>query len=72
MGLFRPSRERRGPDRFVWWKVASFAVGAALGLAGIFMHVDGLVLAAVVVLAVGVGLRLLAGRGDEEEPPPEP
>ncbi len=55
---------RRGPDPYYRWKVASFTVGAAFGLAGIFTGRDNLVLIAIPILAVGVGLRWLPRRGE--------
>jgi hypothetical protein len=75
MGLFRP--RRTGPaSRWLEWKVRIFTIGAVLGLAGIFLDERGLVSAALVVLAVGAGLRLLpeergpgdGGEVDDEEP----
>ncbi len=70
MGLFRPSRERRGPDPYYHWKVGLFSVGAAFGLGGIFTEHDWMILVAIPVLAVGVGLRWLPRKGEaplEEE-----
>ncbi|MCG6956403.1 MAG: hypothetical protein LJF04_10495 [Gemmatimonadetes bacterium] len=64
MGLFRPRRSGRA-SRWLEWKVRIFAVGAVLGLAGIFLDDRILVIAALVVLAVGAGLRLLP---EEKEP----
>ena len=72
MGLFRPSRERRGPDPYQHWKTLLFAIGAALGLAGIFTERDWLILVAIAVLAVGVALRWLPRPGEDDtthEPP---
>ncbi len=66
MGLFRPSREHYGPDPYYHWKAILFAIGAALGLGGIFTDHDWLVLAAIPVLAVGVALRWLPRPGEEE------
>ncbi len=64
MGLFRPSRERRGPDPYYHWKVALFTLGAAFGLAAIVTEHDWLILVAVPILAVGVGLRWLPRKGE--------
>jgi hypothetical protein len=58
MGLFRPRRTGRA-SRWLEWKVRIFAIGAVLGLAGIFLDEQSLVTAALVVLAVGAALRLL-------------
>ena len=64
MGLFRPRRTGRA-SRWLEWKVRIFAVGAVLGLAGIFLDESALITAALVVLAVGAALRLLP---EEREP----
>jgi hypothetical protein len=64
VGLFRPSRTRRGSDPYYDWKVAAFSLGAAFGLAGIFTNRDYLVLVAVPILALGIALRWLPRRGD--------
>jgi hypothetical protein len=58
MGLFRPSRTARA-GRWFEWKVRIFLAGATLGLAGIFLDDRRVVVAALVVLAVGVVLRAL-------------
>ena len=80
MGLFRPTRARRGPDPYYDWKVGAFTLGAALGLAGIFTNRDSLVLVAVPILALGIALRWLPRRGtgsaadhepDDDEAPSE-
>jgi hypothetical protein len=67
--LFRPDRTRRaGP--WLEWKVRIFVTGAVLGLAGIFLDERGLVVAALVVLALGVGIGLLpGGRGRPRDEP---
>ncbi len=62
MGLFRPSREQRGPDPYLLWKVALFTVGGAVALFGIFTGRDAAVLAAIVVLALGLVLRVVSSR----------
>lgn len=73
MGLFRPSRERRGPDPYYHWKVILFSIGAAFGLGGIFTDYDWLVLVAIPILAVGVALRWLPSKdgGDATGTPEE-
>jgi hypothetical protein len=53
------SREPRGPDPFLDWKVRVFVTGAVLLLAGIFLGRRELVAVAVVVLVAGLLLRLL-------------
>jgi hypothetical protein len=62
MSWFRIDKERRGEDPFLLWKVRIFAVGATLGLAGIFMNQRILVWAAIVVLVVGLVLRMASRR----------
>jgi hypothetical protein len=57
--IFRPSRETRGPDPFLNLKVVLFALGAALGIAGIISGRELLVGIGVLVLVVGVLLRFL-------------
>lgn len=67
MGLFRPSRERRGPDPYLNWKIGFFVAGAGTGITGMAMENDWLVGAAVVLLAVGVALRFLSREQPDEE-----
>ena len=40
MTPFRPSRERRGEDRFLHWKVLVFFAGAVLGANNIAMTIS--------------------------------
>ncbi|MDE2763155.1 MAG: hypothetical protein OXQ94_15735 [Gemmatimonadota bacterium] len=61
--MFRPSRERRGEDRFLAWKVRIFVAGAALALAGIGMSLSWLVWVGIGVLVVGLLLRFLPDGG---------
>ncbi len=68
MGLFRPSRERRGPDPYYHWKAILFAIGAGFGLAAMVTNHDWLIWVAVPVLAVGVALRWLPRDGEDGEP----
>lgn len=71
VGLFRPSRERYGPDPYYHWKVILFSIGAGMGLFGMISNRDWLVLAAIPVLVVGVVLRWLgrkrSAEGDQGE-----
>ena len=60
-------RDRGGPDPWLDWKVRLFAVGAGLGLAGIYLESGWLILAAVAVLFGGVTLRWIPGAGDSED-----
>ncbi|MGH7476620.1 MAG: hypothetical protein ACRELD_10050 [Longimicrobiales bacterium] len=59
MGLFRPSRETRGPDPYLDWKIGAFMLGAALGVAGMITNRRALIVAAIVVLFLGFLLRFL-------------
>lgn len=61
--IFRPDRRQRGEDRYLPHKTLIFAVGAALGIAGIAFESGWLVYAAIVVLALGVFLRFASGSG---------
>lgn len=70
--MFFHARRTDAPAAHLEWRVALFVVGAALGLAGIFLDHRGLTGAAILVLAAGVLTRLVRrGRGhgepDEEE-----
>ncbi|HEY8519088.1 MAG TPA: hypothetical protein VIN61_03335 [Gammaproteobacteria bacterium] len=66
MGLFRPDRTRREqPDRLLNLKMLIFAVGAAVALAGVAYERQALILAAIIILAVGVLLRFVPSRGDD-------
>jgi hypothetical protein len=62
--IFRPSRSRAGPDRWVHHKMLLFVLGAALGLTGVALDSTVLVNIGIVVLLVGVLLRF-AGRHRE-------
>ncbi len=62
MKIFRPSREERGPDPFLNLKLILFALGAALGIAGIISGRELFVGIGILVLAIGVLLRFLQRR----------
>ncbi len=64
MGLFRPDRARREPDRFLKLKMMVFAVGAAVALAGLAYDRRPLLLLAVAILAFGILLRFIPSRGE--------
>lgn len=71
MGLFRPSRERRGPDRWLDLKLLLFSLGAAVGLTGMLLGRDWVIFTAIGILALGVLVRFLPGEQDpagEEDP----
>jgi hypothetical protein len=59
MALLLDRKRRAG--RYLEWKVRIFAAGAVLGLAGILLDEAWLRIAAILVLAVGVVLRVLPG-----------
>jgi len=59
VSLFRPDRERRGPDPFLQVKVILFAIGAALAIAGMIAGSQLLVGIGILVLAIGVFLRFI-------------
>lgn len=61
--MFRPTRERRGEDRFLAWKVWIFVVGAAVAMAGMGFSLSWLVWAGIGVLLVGLVLRFLPDGG---------
>ena len=52
---------RRKVGRYLEWKVRLFAVGAVLGLAGIYTDQRWMTAAAIGVLALGMGFRFLPG-----------
>lgn len=58
MSLFRPSRERRGPDPLFPWKISLFTLGAAFGLVGMFTETGWMVVVGIAALAAGALLRL--------------
>jgi len=65
--VFRPDRRRlAGP--WLEWKVRFFATGAVLGLAGIYLDERWMVGAAIVVLLIGMALRLLPSRPEDQAP----
>ena len=70
--MFFSSRQARGPDHFLQWKVRLFLAGAALALIGIGLDSSALVGLAILVLVAGIVLRFLpTDRGervtDEDE-----
>ncbi|HSJ15860.1 MAG TPA: hypothetical protein VK939_15745 [Longimicrobiales bacterium] len=60
------SRERRGPDRWLYYKLALFAVGAVIAVLGVALGNDLLVTIAIGVLFLGLLTRLLP-RGEQPE-----
>jgi len=65
MGIFRPDRARREPDRLLKLKLVIFAVGAAVALAGLASDRRPLLLLATAILAVGVLLRFISSSDAE-------
>lgn len=64
----------RRADRYPWfeWKMRLFVVGAALGVGGMVLEMDWVVVLAIVVLFTGFLLRFVPGgtgvsEGDEDE-----
>lgn len=57
--MIRPSRETRGPDPMLNWKVGVFFLGATLAFIGIGMEISWLVGLAIGVLVLGVAVRFL-------------
>lgn len=66
--MFRPDRSRRRAGPWLEWKVRIFVTGAVLGLAGIYLDERWMVGAAIVVLLLGMGLRFLPNRKEDEAP----
>ena len=71
LSMFHPTR---GGATSLTWRIRAFFLGAALGLAGIFLNLPWLVTAGLVVLLVGVALRRVRARdpGSEEQEPRTP
>jgi hypothetical protein len=65
--VFRADRGHRGADPYLTWKVRLFAIGATLGLAGIFLDIKALVWAAIAVLVAGFLLRFFPASDPEPE-----
>jgi hypothetical protein len=64
--MFLASRARRGPDRYLRWKMAALVVGAALVLAGARVGRPLLVWTGIAALVVGIVLRFLPQRLSED------
>lgn len=59
MTPFRPSREDRGPDPYLDWKIGLFLVGAGLAVTGMVTENSLLIWFAITAIAIGLGLRFL-------------
>ena len=64
--MLRPDRQRRGPDHTLPHRMALLAVGAVLGLAGMYWQRSVLVTAGIVFLAAGLLLAALSRRREHE------
>jgi hypothetical protein len=65
--IFRPSREPRGPDRWLNLKVAVFCLGAGIALVGIAADKNWVINLAIGVLAVGFLMRFLPRKNDPSD-----
>ncbi len=68
----RTTGQTDGRTALLEWRIGVFFAGAVLGLAGIFLEISWLVIAALVVLLGGFALRALLVRdssSQEREPP---
>ena len=65
--MLRPSREKRGPDVFLAFKVAIFCLGAVVALIGIATDTRWIVTIAIAILLVGFAMRFV-----RRPPPDEP
>ena len=65
--IFRPSRERRGPDRWLSAKVAIFCLGAGIALVGVASERNWVINLAIAVLAIGFLMRFLGRRKPQSE-----
>lgn len=70
--LFRPDRRRRAADRTLPHRMALFATGAGLALAGMLWQRSVLVIIAIVVLTIGVALGRLERRTHERDAADDP
>lgn len=66
MGLFRPSRDERGPDPYLDLKIILFLAGAGFGLAGALTNFPPLFLIGIAALVAGVAVRFLPRRSKGE------
>lgn len=69
--MFFVDRSRRGPDRFLPWKVGLFVAAGLLIYFGVRLDLRWVLWIAIVLLLVAVGLRFVpreqdAGRSDDE------
>lgn len=66
--ILRPDRRPRGADPTLPQRMSLLAAGAALALAGMLWQRDALVVAAIVVLAIGLGLSVAVRRRAADGP----
>lgn len=70
--LFRPRRDRRGPDPFLNVKAILLALGGSLAVAGFMLRIDWLVTVAIIPLIVGLAVNFRRTSGDDATPDIEP
>lgn len=58
MVFFRPRRDRRGPDRFLSFKMVVLVTGGMVAFAGIALDLGWLINVAIVILLLGLALNL--------------
>jgi hypothetical protein len=67
--MFRVSRQKRGPDRFLNLKIVLFCLGAGIATVGIISQKTWIINVAIGVLLIGVILRFFSR--DKTRPPVE-
>lgn len=63
--MFFVDRSSDRSTEYLRWRIRLFAVGAAIGLVGIFTEVRWLIWVAIAVLVVGFALRFLPATDEE-------
>ena len=67
--IFRPSRDKRGPDVFLAAKVGIFVLGAVVALIGIATDTSWVITLAIAILLVGFALRFAKPRDTDNDEP---
>jgi hypothetical protein len=70
--LFRPRRDRRGPDPFLNVKAILLALGGCLAVAGFMLRIDWLVTVAILPLIIGLAVNFRRTSGDDATPDIDP